>query len=99
MLSKRAAILTATPQRRPLRTTTVCARPAHPPATQLIMRMVESNPSPRYMTVAVEAFRTGSYAGRTFSGGYGDFGAAAAAIVSDREARSVILDIAPTHGR
>jgi cullin-associated NEDD8-dissociated protein 1 len=35
---------------------------------RLIQRLVTSNPSPRYMRAAVAAFRTGTYAGKIFSG-------------------------------
>jgi uncharacterized protein (DUF1501 family)/uncharacterized protein (DUF1800 family) len=65
---------------------------------RLIQRMVTSNPSPRYMKSVVAAFRTGTYAGRTFSGKYGDLEATINAILLDEEARSTILEADPTHG-
>ena len=65
---------------------------------RLIQRLVSSNPSPRYVQAAVTAFRTGAYAGHTFSGRYGDLGAMVAAILLDREARSAVLSADPTHG-
>jgi hypothetical protein len=49
---------------------------------------VTSNPSPRYVKAAVDAFRSGTYNGRTYSGKYGDLRATFAAILLDREARS-----------
>lgn len=49
-----------------------------------------------YRAVAT-AFRTGSYNGYG-SGEYGDLGAAMAAIMLDREARSETLDADATHG-
>ena len=65
---------------------------------RLIQRLTTSNPSPRYVEAVNLAFRTGSHAGRTFSGQYGGLGTAFAAIVLDREARSTTLDADPTHG-
>ena len=67
-------------------------------AIRLIQRLVSSNPSPRYVAAATAAFRSGIYEGRTFSGRYGDLGAMVAAILLDREARSLILNADPTHG-
>ena len=55
--------------------------------------------SPRYVQVAVAAFRTGVYAGLTYSGKYGDLQATIAALLLDREGRSTTLDAAPTHGQ
>ena len=69
-------------------------------ARRLIQRLVTSNPSPRYISAVAHAFATGSYSagGASFGGGaYGDLGAAVAAILLDREARSVELDSDPTH--
>ena len=66
---------------------------------RLIQRLVLSNPSPRYVRAAVDAFRTGTYDGKTYSGTYGDLGATIAAILLDREARSPVLDADPTHGK
>ena len=51
------------------------------------------------MQVAVAAFRTGVYAGFTYSGKYGDLQATIAALLLDREGRSTTLDAAPTHGQ
>ena len=67
-------------------------------AHRLIQRFTSSNPSPRYVGVVAEAFRTGTYGGRTYSGAYGDLGAMVAAVLSDREARSTTLDVDPAHG-
>jgi cullin-associated NEDD8-dissociated protein 1 len=70
-------------------------------AHKLLQRLVSSNPSPRYVSEVVTAFRTGAYppAGRPFSGRYGDLGAAVAAVLLDREARSSSLDADPSHGK
>eukprot|EP00656_Telonema_subtile_P022373 TRINITY_DN2349_c0_g4_i2.p1 TRINITY_DN2349_c0_g4~~TRINITY_DN2349_c0_g4_i2.p1 ORF type:complete len:1161 (-),score=234.81 TRINITY_DN2349_c0_g4_i2:206-3688(-) len=65
----------------------------------LIKRLVTSNPSPRYVAAVTQAFRTGEYNGRVYSGKYGDLGASIAAILLDREASSSIMDVDPTHGR
>jgi hypothetical protein len=53
-------------------------------AHRMIQRLVTSNPSPRYVKAAADAFRTGAYDGTTYSGEYGDMGALFAAIVLDR---------------
>ena len=68
-------------------------------ATRLIQRFTSSNPSPRYVRAVVQAFRSGTHAGLSFSGSYGDLGATFAAILLDREARSLTLDADPTHGQ
>ncbi len=73
-------------------------------AHRLIQRLVTSNPSPRYVKAVATAFANGSYTdaptGVGFGGGaYGDLGAAIAAILLDREARSPELDADPTHGQ
>lgn len=68
-------------------------------AHQLIQRLVTSNPSPRYVQTVGEAFRTGTFGGRTYSGAYGDLGATVAAVLLDQEARSVTLDADPSHGK
>jgi uncharacterized protein (DUF1501 family) len=62
-----------------------------------------SNPSPRYVDVVATAFRTGFYrdesAGVEFgSKEYGDMSAFIAALLLDREARSIVLDADPSHG-
>jgi len=67
-------------------------------AIRLIQRLVTSNPSPRYVAAATAAFRSGIYEGVTYSGEYGDLGAMVAAILLDREARSLVLTADPTHG-
>eukprot|EP00804_Cyclotella_cryptica_P011127 CCRYP_019061-RA/>CCRYP_019061-RA protein AED:0.09 eAED:0.09 QI:216/1/1/1/0.83/0.69/13/1964/1704 len=71
-------------------------------ATKLIKLLVSSNPSTRYLKSSADAFRTGLYvsADQSFgSGRYGDMEALVAAIMLDREARSVTLDDDPNHGR
>lgn len=65
---------------------------------RLIQRMVTSNPSPRYMRTVVNAFRTGTYDGVTFSGRNGDLAATVTAILMDREARSPIVRADPSFG-
>jgi len=68
-------------------------------ATRLIQRFVTSNPSPRYVLAVADAFRSGAYSGRVYSGEYGDFAATIMAILLDQEARSEALDADTTHGR
>lgn len=68
-------------------------------ARSLIQRLVSSNPSPRYVAAATAAFNSGEFAGSTYSGRYGDVGAMVAAILLDREARSLVLDADVTHGQ
>ena len=68
-------------------------------ARKLIMRLVTSNPSPRYIKTAATAFTTGTYNGRTFSGQYGDMKATVYAVLLDREARTSMLDNDRTFGR
>lgn len=68
---------------------------------RIIQRFGISNPSPRYISQAAKAFVTGIYTsqGVTFGDGkYGNLGAMLAAIVLDREARSVVLDADPSFG-
>ena len=67
-------------------------------AKHLIQRLVTSNPSPRYVEAVAQAFSAGAYGDRTYSGEYGDLGAAVAAVLLDPEARSITLDADPTHG-
>ena len=67
-------------------------------ATRLIQRFVSSNPSPRYVLAVSNAFATGRAGSQRFSEKYGDLGAALAATLLDREARSTTLDADPTHG-
>ena len=66
---------------------------------RMVQRLATSNPSPRYIYSVAKAFRTGRFGGRSYSGLYGDMGAMAAAIILDREARSITLDGDPTHGQ
>lgn len=47
----------------------------------------------------VTAFKTGKYGKTTYSGEYGDLGAAVAAVVTHKEATSHTLDREPTSGR
>jgi len=68
---------------------------------RMIQRLVTSNPSPRYVKTVASAFKAGLYEVGPHSfgtGAYGDLKATVAAILLDREARSVILDADPTHG-
>jgi len=54
----------------------------------LIQRLVTSNPSPGYVQAVGEAFKLGAYAGKTYSGQYGDLAAAVAAVLLHPEARA-----------
>ena len=65
---------------------------------RLIQRLSTSNPSPRYVKAVATAFSSGAYKGTAYSGQYGDLGATFAAILLDPEARSLTLDVDPTHG-
>ena len=70
---------------------------------RLAQFMVTSNPSPRYMTAIVDAFRSGVAVrgdGSTFtmSGKYGDLGAAVYTMLADREARNSVLMADPSFG-
>jgi hypothetical protein len=72
-------------------------------AMRFAQRFGISNPSPRYVDAIATAFRRGTYTdaatGTIFgSGKYGDLAALVAAVLLDREARSVVLDIDPAHG-
>ena len=62
---------------------------------QLIQFRTTSNPSPRYVRAVADAFKTGVHGGHTFSGAYGDLGAAVAATLLDREACSLTLHLDP----
>ena len=64
----------------------------------LIQRVVTSNPSPRYVRAVVDAFRSGTYDGTTYSNAYGDLEATFHAILLDWEARSPLLDSDPSGG-
>ena len=68
-------------------------------AHRLIQRFTSSNPSPRYVTVVADAFRTGTYGGTTYSGKYGDLGATIEAILRNREARNPMAVRDPHHGK
>ncbi|KAH8095258.1 DUF1800-containing protein [Aureococcus anophagefferens] len=68
-------------------------------AYRMIQRLTSSNPSPRYVRAAVDAFRTGAYGGTTYSGAYGDLGALFAAVLLDREATSDAVYAAPARAR
>jgi len=50
-------------------------------AYRLIQRFGMSNPSPAYVQAVAQAFKTGQYNGRVYSGAYGDLGATAAAVL------------------
>ena len=67
-------------------------------AMRLIQRFISSNPSPRFVQAVSTALATGRAGNRVFSNRYGDLGAALAALLLDREARSLTLDSDPTHG-
>jgi uncharacterized protein (DUF1501 family)/uncharacterized protein (DUF1800 family) len=67
-------------------------------AYRFIQQMVTSNPSPRYVTSVVTAFRTGKVGANTFSGKYGDMGALVFAVLTDREARSPVIEADPSFG-
>ena len=67
-------------------------------ANALAQRFVSSNPSPRYISVVAEAFTTGTYGCRTYSGKYGDLAAAVVALLQDRESRSAAIKADVTHG-
>lgn len=58
-------------------------------AYRLIQRFGVSNPSPAYVQAVAQAFKTGQYNGRVYSGAYGDLGATAAAVLLFPEAVSV----------
>ena len=72
-------------------------------ASRLAQRFGISNPSPRYIDVVATAFRKGLFvdtdSGTVYgTGSYGDLASTVAAIVLDREARSVILEADPAFG-
>jgi len=68
-------------------------------ARKLIMRLITSNPSPRYIRTVSTAFKKGSYGGRKFSGQHGDLEATVYAVLLDPEARNSMLDYDRTFGR
>ena len=69
---------------------------------RLLQRFGVSNPSPRLIRSVASAFANGRYysaSGSVFgSGEYGDMAATVAAILLNRESRTVVLDADPTHG-
>ncbi len=67
-------------------------------AYRLIQQLVTSNPTQRYVKAVVDAFRSGTYGSLTFTGKYGDLGAAVYAILMDREARTPLLEADKTYG-
>lgn len=70
-------------------------------AYRFIQRFGVSNPTPRYVLAVANAFRAGQYENRGISfgkGKYGDLEATIAAVLLDREARSVVLDKDPAQG-
>lgn len=72
-------------------------------ALRFAQRFGISNPPPRYVDAVATAFRQGYYidesTGIEFgSKKYGDMSAFIAALLLDREARSVVLDVDPSHG-
>jgi len=68
-------------------------------AHKFIQRFVSSNPSPRYVESVANAFSTGYYIGKRYSGKYGDLKAMIYALLLDREARNNILDLDSSHGQ
>ena len=70
-------------------------------AFRIIQRFGISNPSPRYIETVAMAFIDGTFTkdNQSFGDGrYGSLAAMVAAIVLDREARTVVLDSDPTGG-
>jgi len=70
-------------------------------AIRFIQRFGVSNPSPRFVLKVSTAFRNGIYSDGSFSfgtGQYGDLEATVAAILLDRESRSLSLEEDPHHG-
>ncbi|KAL7542550.1 hypothetical protein ACHAXR_011864 [Thalassiosira sp. AJA248-18] len=68
---------------------------------RIMQRFSFSNPSPRFVSSCVDAFRTGLYtsASETFgSGKYGSLEAMAASIILDREATEVAISSDPSYG-
>lgn len=68
-------------------------------AKHLIAKFVASNPSPRYVGAVVRAFKTGTYGGKTYSGQYGDLGAAVAATLLEDDSISPVMEVSPFHGK
>ena len=74
-------------------------------SVRLIQRFGISNPSPRYVESVSSAFLSGYYKAVGFNnsvsfgtGNYGDLSSIVAAILLDRESRSVLLDTDFSHG-
>jgi cullin-associated NEDD8-dissociated protein 1 len=65
---------------------------------RMIQRLVTANPSLRYVKSVVNAFKSGRYNGKTYSGRYGDMAATVAAVLLDQEARSPTVEADPRHG-
>lgn len=66
-------------------------------AFRLIQRLVTSNPSPKYVKLAADAFTSGVHAG-IGSGKYGDLAATVAAILLAPQARDTAMDGDPYDG-
>jgi len=78
--------------------------PSHPPflALRMLQRFGVSNPSPGYIERVATAYKEGTFNNNNNSigsGNYGDLSAMVAAILMDRETRSVSLDADPFHGQ
>ena len=70
-------------------------------AYRFIQRFGVSNPTPRYTFAVANAFSSGLYVHQGITlgkGKYGDLEATIAAVLLDREARSLVLDKDPAHG-
>jgi hypothetical protein len=69
-------------------------------ALRFIQKFGISNPSPGFVLRVANAFKSGKLDGiPSFgTGKYGDLAATVAAIILDRESRSVVLDADPSHG-
>lgn len=70
-------------------------------ARNLIQRFGISNPSPNYILDVATAFRSGIFESSeiTFgSGNYGDLASTMAALLLNKEARSIVLDTDSSHG-
>ena len=74
-------------------------------ALRFIQRFGISNPSPRFVETVAQAFKSGTYTvpgalGLPSFGSeeYGDLSATIAAILLDRESRSVVVDVDPSYG-
>jgi hypothetical protein len=90
-----SAVVSTWSQLQPVARIEVLTPEPPPPLPQ----QVSSNPSPRYVGVVARAFKQGAYGGTTYGAHYGDLGATFAAILLDREARSLTLDMDPIHGQ